>query len=153
MQYRGYLSFVILALVWAQPARAESFVYLATSSGGMRMSVDRDSLRPSRPLGEARRFEAMQLSVLFTDTRGETERAQFSFSCRSRTYAILSYKKVRANRTRSQDWVGADIAVRYKPIEPASLNETALTFACNGGKMPAPAPLDDGVRSEDGPQG
>ncbi len=153
MQFRGRFGFVAVALFGASPAYAENYVFLASSSGGMQMSVDRDSLHLSRALGEARRFEAMQLRVLFTDTRGETERAHFSFYCRLRTYAILSYKKVRANRTRSQDWTGADIAVRYKPIEPASLNETALTFACNGGKMPAPAPVDDGVRSEDGPQG
>ena len=130
-----------LALVVAGPVHAETLVSLGTNAAGAQMSVDRDSMITSRSIIGQREFEAVQIWAIY-DLQGvrrdpaRTERAHYSFNCRQRTINTLAYQRFRANGTRLHDWKAADLDFKYEAVKPGSLTEQAMTFACNGGKMP-----------------
>ena len=125
------------------------------SSTGTILYADRDSLRTVRPIPQLRPFSAVQLRVSLEGGRSgrttkPTELIHYSFNCAGRAVAVLSYQKLHAVRIRAQDWQGADIYLRYRLVETGSLTESAMAYACSGGKLPqAPAPGADAVEESD----
>lgn len=121
----------------AAPSFAQALVVLGENDSGRQILVDVTSLRASPPVFGMRDFTAMQVSVEMRSAagRGSLERVRYSFDCRSRTLATLTYFRA-VNGRKSHDWVGADIASKYDPVAPGSLVEQAMTYACNGGKLP-----------------
>lgn len=121
----------------AAPALAQALVVLGENEGGRQILVDVTSLKASAPVYGYRDFTAMQVYVEMRSNagRGSVERVRYSFDCRSRTIATLTYYRA-VNGRKSHDWVGADIASKYEPVAPGSLVEQAMIYACNGGKLP-----------------
>jgi hypothetical protein len=125
--------------VTATSARAENLVFIASSSVGEDLYVDRDSLSTVAPT-PLRRFSAVRIWAVNQVRAGRrtparTERFQFSFNCTARTSAVLSFRNNRAG-IRLQDWQAADLAHKYELPRSGSLAELAMIFACSGGKMP-----------------
>lgn len=118
-------------------ASAEALVVLGENSGGRQILVDVTSLKASPPIYGLRDFPVMQVFVEMRNSagRGSVERVRYSFDCARRTLATLTYART-VNGRRSHDWAGADVALKYDPVAPGSLVEQALTYACNGGKLP-----------------
>ena len=128
-----------LALSAAQPALPlpDTLILLGENASGRQIYIDPASLKPLPLLANGRTFPAMQLLVVMRGpaNKGSVERVRYGFSCRARTAAALSYYRV-MNGVKSHDWRGADAALKYKAVEPGGLVEMALTYACNGGKLP-----------------
>ena len=142
---------------FAAPALAQALVVLGENEGGRQILVDVTSLRSSPPVYGMRDFTAMQVSVEMRSTagRGSVERVRYSFDCRNRTLATLTYYRA-VNGRKSHDWVGADIASKYDPVAAGSLVEQAMIYACNGGRLPsrpvmpaAPATSDAAAENEE----
>ncbi|MFM5914046.1 MAG: surface-adhesin E family protein [Chakrabartia godavariana] len=132
---RALLAPVLASL--AAPAFAQALVVLGENESGRQILVDVTSLRASPPVYGSRDFTAMQVYVEMRSPagRGSVERVRYSFDCRNRTLATLTYYRV-VNGRKSHDWIGADIASKYEPVAPGSLVEQAMIYACNGGKLP-----------------
>jgi hypothetical protein len=136
---------------------ADMLVLLGENTAGRQVFIDPSSLKSGPLLARERTFPTMQLFVVMRGpaNRGSIERVRYSFSCRARTAAALSYYRV-MNGVKSHDWRGADVAMKYKPVEPGGLVEMAMTYACNGGKLPeqrprpAPSRNEDEAKDEDG---
>ena len=142
---------------FAAPAFAQALVVLGENASGRQILVDVTSLKPSPPVVGLRDFPAMQVFVEMRSNagRGSVERVRYSFDCGSRRLATLTYYRA-VNGRKSHDWVGADIESKYEPVAPGSLVEQAMTYACNGGKLPArpvaptaPASTDAAADSEE----
>ena len=152
---RAYIPALLIALAVPVAVHAETRVLVTISSTGTILYADRDSLRTSRPIAQLRPFPVVQLRVSLEGGRSgrttkPTELIFYSFNCAGRAVAVLSYKKLNAVRLRAQDWQGADIYLRYQPVEPGSLTESAMAYACSGGKLSqAPAPGADAVEEPD----
>lgn len=131
------LAAAALLACFPAPAFAQAFVVLGENEGGRRILVDVTSLKAVAPIPGMRSFSAMQLFVEMRSAagRGSVERVRYSFDCDRRTLATLTYART-VNGRRSHDWTGADVASKYEPVAPGSLVEQALTYACNGGKLP-----------------
>lgn len=146
MLKQAHILAMLIALTAPTAVRAETRVLVTTSATGTILYADRDSLRTSRPIPQSRPFPAAHLNVALEGGRSgraikPTELISYSFNCVARSVAVLSYKKLHAVRLRAQDWQGADIYLRYQPVEPGSLTESAMAYACSGGKLPqVPAP-------------
>ncbi len=139
---RGFL--ILLAALMPTPAMAEDLIFIGVSSGGAQLFVDRATLRTSRAIAGQRPFDAVQIWATF-DLSGvrrdpaRTEKAHYSFNCRTRTINTLAYRRTRANGTTLHDWKAADFDFKYEAVKPGSLPEMAMFFACSGGKMPVAA--------------
>ena len=147
---------LLIALAAPAAVRAETRVQVAMSATGTILYADRDSLRVSRPISPLRPFPVVQLRVSLEGGQSgraakPTELILYSFNCPGRAVAVLSYKKLHAVRIRAQDWQGADIYLRYQPVEPGSLTESAMAYACSGGKLPQVPrqPSPDGTPAEE----
>jgi hypothetical protein len=147
----------LLLVGLAAPAFAQALVVLGENEGGRQILVDVTSLKASPPVFGLRDFPAMQVYVEMRNAagRGSVERARYSFDCRNRSAATLVYFRA-VNGRKSHDWVGADIASKYEPVASSSLIDQAMTYACNGGKLPqrpvmptAPASGDPATESDD----
>lgn len=127
----------LLLVGLAAPAFAQALVVLGENEGGRQILVDVTSLKASPPVFGLRDFPAMQVYVEMRNAagRGSVERVRYSFDCPRRTLATLTYART-VNGRKSHDWVGADIALKYEPVAPGTLVEQAMTYACNGGKLP-----------------
>ncbi len=136
----------VLAGAAPQVSAAETLLHIGSSEEGAELYVDRDSMRSMRPLPGTRPFDAVQIWAIFDlqgvrRDPGRQERALYSFDCRRRTSNILAYRKLRANGTPLHDWRAADLDFKYTPVEPGSLVEQAMMYACSGGRMPVvPSP-------------
>jgi hypothetical protein len=123
--------------------QTQPLVYLTSSEAGEDLYVDRTSLKTIPP-DAYRNFPAVRLWAVNEvkggrRTPGRTERYLFSFNCAAHTVNILSYQNNRSG-TKLQDWRAADLAQKYEAPKPGTMAETAMAFACSGGKMPiAPA--------------
>lgn len=135
----------------------EALILLGENAAGRQIYIDPASLKPLPLIAAGRPFPAMQLLVVMRGpaNKGSVERVRYGFSCRARTAAALTYYRT-MNGVKSHDWRGADIASKYKPVEPGGLVEMALIYACNGGKLPeqrprpAPARSEEEAKDEDG---
>jgi hypothetical protein len=153
---RGAVFAVLLFLAPAHAAAAEALVTLGFTPNGDEILVDRSSLQ-TLAASELRSFPATRVRAVqrVAARRGQParqERLDFSFDCARRLSVLLAYQNGRAG-TRRQDWRGADSQYRYAPPRPGSIAETAMAYACSGGKLPViPAkPADD--RADDaGPE-
>lgn len=127
----------LLAAGLASPASAQALVVLGENSGGRQILVDVTSLAPSAPVYGLRDFPAMQVTAELRSSagRGSVERVRYSFNCTAKSMATLAYQRI-AGGKQSHDWKGADIALKYDPVGPGTLAEMAMTYACNGGKLP-----------------
>lgn len=118
-------------------AQAQALVVLGENAGGRQILVDVTSLKASPPISGARNFTAMQLFVEMRNAagRGSVEQVRYSFSCSARTVATIHYAKT-VNGHMTHNWDGADNSLKYDPVAPGTLVEQAMTYACNGGKLP-----------------
>ena len=121
----------------AAPASAQALVVLGENSGGRQILVDVTSLSSSAPIFSLRDFHAMQVTAELRSSagKGSVERVRYSFNCTAKSMATLAYQRI-AGGKQSHDWKGADIALKYDPVGPGTLAEMAMTYACNGGKLP-----------------
>ena len=141
---------ISLTLLAPVPAIAEDLTFIGVSSSGAQLFVDRTTMKTSRAIAGQRPFEAVQIWVTF-DLSGvkrdpaRTEKALYSYNCRTRMINTLAYRRTRANGTTLHDWKAADYDFKYEAVKPGSLPEMAMFYACSGGKMPVPAtPKDTG---------
>lgn len=153
-----FAAFLFLVTASAQTIpMGDGLVLLGENAAGRQIFIDPASLKPLPLLSTGRTFPAMQLLVVMRGpaNKGSVERVRYGFSCRARTAAALNYFRT-MNGVKSHDWRGADVAMKYKPVEPGGLVEMALTYACNGGKLPpqrlrpAPSRSDEEAKDEDG---
>jgi hypothetical protein len=149
---------LILAACSATAVRSESLVFVASSTVGEDMYVDRDTMITVPPTAQ-RRFSAVRIWAVNQVRAGRrtparTERFQFSFNCTARTSTILAFRNNRPG-IRLQDWQAADLAHKYELPRSGSLAELAMIFACSGGKLPIiPRPdTNTGDDSDEGPDG
>jgi hypothetical protein len=132
-------------------------VLLATNSAGRELHVDRASLANLPALPGARTFPVAQVRAEIRSPGGRrsgmvVERTLYSFECARRRVALLAYYRGDAAGRRSHDWRAADHAERYEDVKPGSLVETAMIYACSGGRLPVappPPPAEDGAREEE----
>lgn len=152
----GMAALCVCAAVQAQP-ELDALILLGSNANAREILVDPTSLRSLPPAGPNRPFAVVQLYVVMRGPppKGSTEKVRYNFHCRARTAAPLSYYRV-ANGRKSHDWRGADIIMKYRPVDVGGLVEMALGYACSGGKLPqqekrtAPNSSDDETREEDG---
>lgn len=136
----------------AQPL--PQLVSIGSNSAGAEILVDRSSLRASRPTDAPAGVTTMLLRSEIRTPGGRrtgpmTERMLHSFNCRARTLNTITYYRGWANGSRSHDWHAADLMRKYEAVRPGSLIELAMTFACNGGRMPDPPQLREEVLKDD----
>lgn len=138
-------------------AAAEAGLRLGKNANGREVFVDPQTLKTLPPLRGARTFGVTQIFVVMQgpSAKDSTERVRYNFNCAARTAATITYYRTLKGQ-RTHDWRGADIKMKYYPVERGGLVELALGYACSGGKMPSPdkrtAPLrsDEGSRDADG---
>ena len=148
---------MMLTISPALPTAPESLVLLGENSAGRQIFIDPGSLKSLPATANRRPFPAVQLFVVMRGpaNKGSVERVRYSFSCRARTAAALSYFRT-LNGIKSHDWRGADVPLKYQPVAPGGLVEMALLYACNGGKLPenrlkpAPSGSEEETKEEDG---
>ena len=128
---------LMLCGIWPQRAQADPWILLGENVSGRRISADLGSLRAAPPIAGVRDFPTMQLLITMRGpgNKGSVEKVRYSFYCRARKTAALSYYRT-LNGVKSHDWRGADINMKYHPVEQGGLVEMALTYACSGGKLP-----------------
>ena len=138
-----------LLMMIPAPVAAQALVLISTNSAGRELHVDRASLRSVPPRSGYRSFAAVQLRAEIRSPGGRRgmsiERATYSFDCRARTVATLAYYRGDASGRRSHDWQAADYSTRYEGVKPGTLVETAMIYACSGGKLPLPPVADEGA--------
>ncbi len=151
-----WIALSLAASCAASDAQSESLVFVASSTVGEDMYVDRESMITLPPTAQ-RRFVAVRLWAVNQVRAGRrtparTERFQFSFNCAARTSTVLSYRNNRPG-IRLQDWQAADLAHKYELPRSGSLAELAMIFACSGGRMPViPRPeTNSGEENDEGP--
>lgn len=151
-------AFLFLATATAQAIpSADGLTLLGENAAGRQIFIDPASLKPLPLLSNRRPFPTVQLFVVMRGpaNKGSVERVRYSFSCRARTAAALSYFRT-LNGIKSHDWRGADVPLKYQPVAPGGLVEMALLYACNGGKLPenrlkpAPSGSEEETKEEDG---
>ena len=153
---RRWMATLIVGLGAA--AQAQALVVLGENAGGRQILVDVTSLKASPPISGARNFTAMQVFVEMRNSagRGSVEQVRYSFSCPARTVATIHYAKT-VNGRMTHNWDGADNSLKYDPVAPGTLVEQAMTYACNGGKLPVrpvlPAPGADAPTDSDDKEG
>lgn len=156
MSLAGLLA-LTLSVSPALPTATDALILLGENTAGRQIFIDPASLKSLPAMANRRPFPTMQLFVVMRGpaNKGSVERVRYSFSCRARTAAALSYYRT-LNGIKSHDWRGADMPLKYQPVAPGGLVEMALTYACNGGKLPekqvkpAPARQEDEAKDEDG---
>ena len=129
--------FAVMLAGLASPASAQALVVLGENASGRQILVDVTSLAPSAPIYDLRDFPAMQVTVELRSSagKGSVERVRYSFNCAAKSMATLAYQRI-AGGKQSHDWKGADIALKYDSVGAGTLVEMAMTYACNGGKLP-----------------
>ncbi|MEY5007299.1 MAG: hypothetical protein ACK440_08105 [Sphingomonadaceae bacterium] len=156
MSLAGVLA-IMLNVSPALPSAADPLILLGENTAGRQIFIDPASLKSLPAIANRRPFPTLQLFVVMRGpaNKGSVERVRYSFSCRARTAAALSYFRT-MNGIKSHDWRAADVPLKYQPVAPGGLVEMALTYACNGGKLPenrikpAPARSEDEAKDEDG---
>jgi hypothetical protein len=132
------------------PSFGASFIRLGENANKREILVNPATLKTLPPIPEVRDFPVVQISVIMRGPppRGSTERVRYNFHCRTRKAAAVIYYRV-ANGKKSHDWLGADISMKYHPVDRGGLVEMALNYACAGGKIAPSGTRATGSRNEE----
>ncbi len=133
------------------PPTAEANLRLGENANGREILVDPTTMKNLPPVRGARTFAVTQIYVVMQgpSAKDSTERVRYNFNCAARTAATITYYRTLKGQ-RTHDWRGADIKMKYYPVERGGLVELALGYACSGGKMPLPDKRTAPSRSEEG---
>ncbi|MFM7029379.1 MAG: hypothetical protein ACKOXK_11990 [Chakrabartia sp.] len=118
---------------------AEPTLKLGENSAGREILVDPNTLVSLPAVPGVRNFAVKQISLMMRGpaNKGAIERVRYNFNCAARTAAaVIYFRTLKGQRT--HDWRGADIAMKYYPVERGGLVEMALNYACGGARVPLP---------------